>query len=1187
MEKRVDEVKPGCPRCGRPMASGEAGGLCPACLLRRGLLSTVEEELETGNRLLGDYELLEPIARGGMGIVYRARQRSLNRLVALKLILTGNLAAPDAIERFRLEVESVAALGHPNIVPIHEVGEEDGNHYFSMPLVEGGSLAERLSKSGRYPVREAVLLVSKLARAVHHAHQRGVLHRDIKPNNILIGPGNEPLLTDFGLAKMIERETRITRTMALLGTPAYLAPEQAAGRGEAVTTAVDIHALGAVLYEVLTGVAPFAADTTAATLRRVIEEDPVPPSRLVPGIGRDLDAVVMKSLEKAPRHRYGSAAAFAEELERWLAGEPLEARPSGWSRRLMRWTRRNPWPAVTLASVVIALLATSVVSEVARRRVAGALVTTRQQKAETERQREATQAELVRSLFLQAEGQWEAGDGSQAVAFWARALRLSPTNETVAQRLWHGLQRSRFPALAGPPTRVGSWAIACGVWSGRPVVSILAEGRSAALHRFPSDPAQSIGRLPLPLPARYLATANDGGTLFAGCGLPGWGPGWAGTIDASGAMSGAPLTNGCNFLSVSPDGTRAIAGSVGVMPWVFGPGLPGLLLEAPNAGRHPHSDHAVWMPSGREILARIRVDEIARYDADTGAVLEQWSHGGLQLGQLSVSADGTRYLVTAQPPGVELGDPRNGKSGFRYSLRLERRVAWAGFLPWGRDWIALTVDGEVTLRDSESGSIVVRRMLGGARTSARLDPTGRRIALWGPGDTVDILDTATLAPACEPVRIADATQDAVFLSPEELLVLSPSGEASRWWLGSAKQTDRPLPPGSWHDGVWSPDGTRVALLSSEGFVSVWDPDADAAPVRIGRHDRASTLRYVAGGRRITSIGANTPWIRCWDPSRPGNSPVWTAGSNVIAAVVDASGQRLLAATLKGTLQVRETETGRELMPSVPGVELVSGLDLEPAGRWALVSEHSGRMRFFDTHTGNFDGQGWKLRNAVLEPGLTSADRLALGHANGELLILDVASRTALPRRLHVPSGFLLPSVRPDGDVLLTASADHLVRRIGVTNGAMLSDPVHIRGGVTALEWDPTGERFLTASELGVVQLHEGISGQSLSGPIRMGPSPISRARFSPDGRRILALDRSGRGLVVSAGPPSGRAIPSWLALAAEWTVAMRLGGGADGRLPQSIPPAELDRIRLELESAVRADRTEWQSIWTSLRDSRR
>jgi serine/threonine protein kinase/formylglycine-generating enzyme required for sulfatase activity len=310
---------------------------------------------------LPGYDILEEIGRGGMGVVYKARQVGLNRLVAVKMILAGVYASSDGLGRFRTEAEAVASLQHPNIVQIHEIGENAGAPYFTLEYVEGGTLAQKLGGAPQ-PAQQAAETAETLARAVESAHRRGVVHRDLKPSNVLVAADGQLKITDFGLAKRLEEDAGHTRSGEILGTPSYMAPEQASGRPSEIGPACDVYALGAILYELLTGRPPFRGPTGLDTLMQVIHDDPVPPRQLQSKTPRDLETICLKCLEKDPQRRYARAADLADDLRRFQRHEPILARPVGPWTRAVKWARRRPAVAILFATVVISLIAGTVAS---------------------------------------------------------------------------------------------------------------------------------------------------------------------------------------------------------------------------------------------------------------------------------------------------------------------------------------------------------------------------------------------------------------------------------------------------------------------------------------------------------------------------------------------------------------------------------------------------------------------------------------------------------------------------------------------------------------------------------------------------------------------------------------------------------------------------------------------------------
>ena len=369
-----------CPDCGQPWPEDALGGVCPVCSLQSALhygatsaapqlqppadstQSPASASPEPFVRDFGDYELLEEIARGGMGIVYKARQKSLDRIVALKLLLFGPQASPEFAKRFRAEAVLAASLQHPHIVAIHEVGAYAGEQFFVMDYVAGPSLAQLVGHQP-LPARRAADYLKTIAEAIHYAHERGILHRDLKPSNVLIDPNNQPRVTDFGLARRFESDSQVTLTGQVLGSPNYIPPEQALGKRGKVSRQSDVYALGAMLYHLLTGRPPFQGETLTDTLQQVLNTEPLAPRRLNPSVPRDLETICLKCLEKEPARRYATAQSLADELDRFLNGQPVLARPVGPIGKAWRWCRRRPVRAGLIAALLaVTLLGVAAVS---------------------------------------------------------------------------------------------------------------------------------------------------------------------------------------------------------------------------------------------------------------------------------------------------------------------------------------------------------------------------------------------------------------------------------------------------------------------------------------------------------------------------------------------------------------------------------------------------------------------------------------------------------------------------------------------------------------------------------------------------------------------------------------------------------------------------------------------------------
>jgi tRNA A-37 threonylcarbamoyl transferase component Bud32 len=381
----------------------------------------------------GNYVILGKLGEGGMGAVYSARDTRLDKVVALKMIRSGQFAASVDIERLKSEANAMAQLDHPNIVPVFEVGEHEGQHYFSMRCIEGTDLAHALAEK-TMARRDLVALLVTVARAVQHAHDRGVLHRDLKPSNILLDSQGQPHVTDFGLAKVIDSQRDLTLTGCIFGTPSYMSPEAASGRGKQLTIASDIYGLGAILYRCLAGRPPFDANSIPETLHQVMSEDPVPLRRIHKDIDLDLEVICLHCLRKAPEERYRSAEALADELQLWLEGKPIETRKAPWHERGIKWVRRHPMK-VGLIGVLGVALALGCVA-VQQRNLAG--------------------KSKAAERFQQIENHFSRGEFQSGLAALSNWLREEPGNPDPHEQVLHRLRGTALlvpdPRLKAPPS---------------------------------------------------------------------------------------------------------------------------------------------------------------------------------------------------------------------------------------------------------------------------------------------------------------------------------------------------------------------------------------------------------------------------------------------------------------------------------------------------------------------------------------------------------------------------------------------------------------------------------------------------------------------------------------------------------------------------------------------------------------
>jgi WD40 repeat protein len=865
------------------------------------------------------YEILDVLARGGQGVVYRARHRVLGRLVALKVLLSGGHAGPAELQRFRTEAEAVARLQHPHVVQIYEVGEHDGLPYLALEYLEGGSLAQKLQGTP-LPPPETARLVETLARAVGAAHQRGIVHRDLKPANVLLTADSTPKVTDFGLAKKLDAAGP-TATGAILGTPSYMAPEQAENRGQPVGPAADVYALGAILYELLTGRPPFQAATPMDTIMQVMKAEPVPPRRLQPKLPRDLETVCLKCLQKEPTRRYASALALADDLERFRQGRPLTARPVGVAERGWRWCRRNPLAVAVVASLLVGTVVATYFAVQAAAQAVEADANARRANEEADRTRQAKQVSDQRLYVADmrlAERAWEDNsigrllellegqqpehtDGVDLRGFewhywWRRchaellrldghaaffhAVAYSPDGRRLATgshegaRVWDAATGQELLSLLGHPNVVFLVAYSP---DGRRLATASAQAvrrKTSSGEDFSFEGGTTVriwdgltGQELLSFKGRMdflfgLVYSPDGRRLATASqeGAQVWD---AATGQELLSVKG-PIGTGLG-VAFSPDGRRlATASHEGARVWDAATGQELLAFKG-----HRGSVHGVaYSPDGRR-LATASADRTARvWDAATGQpLLTCQGHAG-EVHSVAFSSDGRHLATAAEDQTARVWDAATGQQ----LLALKGQAICSQGLAYSPDGRHLATAGspaQVWSTVPGQESLIFRGHMAAVRGVA-FDGDGRRLATASDDGTAWVWDAAT----GQQLLILEghkSTVTGVAFRPNRghLATTAADGKVRVWDASTGRQILAFEGHKSWVNGVaYSPDGRRLATAPREGSVRVWDADTGQELLALkGNPDEYASVAYSPDGRRLAagsgSMGGDHA-VRVWD-----------------------------------------------------------------------------------------------------------------------------------------------------------------------------------------------------------------------------------------------------------------------------------------------------------------------------------
>jgi eukaryotic-like serine/threonine-protein kinase len=1011
------------------------------------------------------YEILTELGRGGMGVVYQARQLSLNRMVALKMIRAGDLASPQELARFKREAEAVARLKHPNIVQIYEVSECDGRPFFSLEYVDGGNLA-RMIRGVPQPPRLAAQLIETLARAVHAAHQCGIIHRDLKPANILLAnadtasgddqrttpesplAGYQPKIADFGLAKRLDLEGQ-TQSGTVMGTPGYMAPEQAAGKAKEIGPAVDVYALGAIFYQLLTGQPPYLAESREATRQLALAQDSAPPRRWQRKRPRDLQTICLKCLDQEPRKRFSTALELADDLRRYLDGKPIRSRPVGRVERLWRWSRRNPgWAAMCVLAALMM--------------IAGIGIAVYEFRLARKNKIAETLKVLDKGIDL-----CEKGEIGQGMLWLARSLELAPTDDDDLDRLirgnlaaW-GRQVNRLKAILPHESKVRAVAFSP---DGKTIVTGCADG-SAKL--WDTDKAEAIG-LPLRHDAQVLAVAfgPDGKTILTGCADH-----IARLWDRDTRKVTREFRHQDNVLAValSPDGETVLTGSVDrtAQLWKATTGKP-----IGGALQHQEVVYAVaFSPDGKIALTGSKDTTAKFWNALTGDDLRRvLRHKGPVYSVAFSPHDGNKVLTGGSEAQLWEVDKL---SPIGLPVPHQGTVTSVAFSCDPR--LFLTCENNVArLWERGSGKPFGTPLYHqGNISSATFSPDGKMVLTGGDDQTGRLWHVASSQAPKLLLKHKEIVEAVAFSRDGKMVVTGSADQIAQVWDTTKGE---PLGAPLQHKGAvvavaFSPDGEKVITGSWDKTAQLWESRTGIPRGEPLIHlDRVSAVAFSPDGKSVLTASWDET-VRLWNPAMGARQALTLQHDNSVFAVALSHDSRTaLTGSSDGTAKLWDTTSG---------IAIGAPLDHQGAAVHAVALSRDGKLVL----TGSADGKA-RLWNPF------TAERLqTLPHHD---LVFDVA-------------------FSPDSGTALTASWDKTARMWKTANGKPQGDTLHHQGRVLSASFSPDGRLVATGGADHAARLWDAVTGKPLGPALRHG-GLVRKVAFGPDSNLLLtgSADNFGR-----------------------------------------------------------------------------